>query len=104
MQAVEELTKRALNNHPAALILFTSADYKQYEIYGEDALLFSQRCGTELLTGGDYAFNNCTRIPAAALNVISNIANEEKRSIYIQEPIKIHDTAKPQMQGLFSLN
>lgn len=103
MQAVEELVNRAKTRHPRAIVLFTSADYTQYEIYGEDAVTLSQRLNTQLLTGGEYAFNNCTKIPAVALNMISHIANEGHRSLYIQEPIKIHDSQAP-MQGLFGLN
>lgn len=103
-QAVEELTRRAQQYHPSALVLFTTADYLHYEIYGQDAIEVSKRLGSELLTGGQFAFLNCTRIPVKAYHVIVHIAKEQERCIFIHEPIKIHSTADCPMQGLFSLN
>ena len=104
MQAVEVLTHRAHQTYPGAIVLFFSADYLKYEAYGEDAAMLSQRMNTQLLTGGEYAFNHCTKIPAAAYHIIDHIAGELNRRIFLQQPIKIHNSAEAPMQGVFSLN
>lgn len=80
--AVETLIERAAANNPGALVLFTTADYASYEVYGADAIMLSKRLNTELLTGGEYAFSNCSKFPAAALHVAQHIAKEANRDVF----------------------